>query len=377
MIEEEILQELSHQLNKKFNIDENQTKLFLLDFFSKKSLIFSPKKTKEDFKKIGKELGIEIPKNCSKFETRLLIEKKKKEIFDLESRIKISSPEKKIKEKNKEDFLVGLNFVSAQKNCWSFGNLIGKGGFGAIYQEKSHPDLVIKTGKQNVDKNKSGIFFEKTVLLKLKDDSDSFGIPQLIDSGKLPANIKDDYFIVIPKFQDSLENIMKNKKLSFYEINQIMIQILNSLSYMNSKGYIHLDIKPENIMKKDKKWYLIDFGIASNFKDETKNDPSKAGNGTLWFMSRDAHRGQMSRKCDLESVVFVLALLDGETLDWQVKLNKTEENKKLILEKKNEFFENLDKRLLIPIQHKNFMKSVDRFIPGTNPDYKNFQSMFY
>jgi serine/threonine protein kinase len=130
-------------------------------------------------------------------------------------------------------------------------------------------------------------------------------------------------------------------------------------------------------MKKDKKWYLIDFGIASNFKDETKIDPSKAGNGTLWFMSRDAHRGQMSRKCDLESVVFILALLDGETLDWQVKLNKTEENKKLILEKKNEFFENLDKRLLIPRQHKNFMKSVDRFIPGTNPDYKNFQSMFY
>jgi hypothetical protein len=391
MVEEEILTELSHQLYKKFHINRDQTKNFLFDFFEEKSL-FLPKKTNEktdDLKKIAEQLEIEIPKNCPKFKIKLLIEKKQKENLDFDRIVKekkYEKPELKLSldlEKNnlilKSDIsIVGSSFVSAKRNTWVFGNLIGTGGFGAVYQEKMNPELVIKTGRYNIDGSKSGIFFEKSVLLKLKDDSigDLSGIPQLVDSGRLPENIKKDYFIILPKLEDSLSNIIENRNLDKNTINQLMIQILNSLSYINSKGYIHLDIKPENIMKKRNRWYLIDFGMASCFKDETKNDPTKANNGTLWFMSRDAHKGKMSRKCDLESLAFILAILNGETLDWQVKEKKSKENENLTFEKKNLFFKNLKKFSLIPSRHKNFIKNVDNFVPGTNPDYEKFQQFF-
>lgn len=70
---------------------------------------------------------------------------------------------------------------------------------------------------------------------------------------------------------------------------------MEPLEYMHTKGYIHADIKAANLLlpSSKKQVYLVDFGLASKHKTDKafKADPKKAHNGTIEYLSRDAHYG--------------------------------------------------------------------------------------
>ena len=276
--------------------------------------------------------------------------------------------------KQKKGSMEGKSFTSS-KGTWTFGKLLGTGGFGAVYEVEGHPGLVIKTGSDDLKKNQdSGIFSEKAVYLKIRDpNGDKQGIPQVVDSGKLPKDLKNDYFLVIPKFEESLEQLIKREDLDLKTTNKIMNDLLSALKHMAEKGYIHLDIKPENVMLKDGRWYLIDYGVAEKhtIEKETMQDPKKAGNGTPWFMARDAHKGQMSRKADLESLVYTLMQMNKIPLPWfreKAKGEKDIDYTNYILTEKQKFFDDY-KKMSIPPSHKTFIECVDKLEPGTSPKY--------
>ncbi len=228
------------------------------------------------------------------------------------------------------------------------------GGFGAVYEVEGNPNLVIKTGSDTLKKGQdSGVFLEKKVYLKLKDPEGRDKCPQIVDSGKLPKDVKNnEYFIVMPRFELSLADMNKAGELTHQERRKVLNDMLDALSYLSKKGYLHLDIKAENIMKKDGRWFLIDYGVAERFnqKTETTPNPKKAGNGTPWFMARDAHNGLMSRKADLESLVYTLLEIEGHKFPWCREKRKEEKDKdylQYIFESKQEFF-NTYKDLNLP-----------------------------
>ena len=52
----------------------------------------------------------------------------------------------------------------------------------------------------------------------------------------------------------------------------MMVEILKGLEYINSCGYLHRDIKPDNFMmgRSDTNMlYIIDFGLSKNYLDNT------------------------------------------------------------------------------------------------------------
>jgi len=257
---------------------------------------------------------------------------------------------------------------------WTFGKLLGTGGFGAVYEVEGRSDLVIKTGKDNSKKD-TGLFIEKASYIKLKDpQGDKHGIPQVVDSGKLPKDVKeDDYFIILPRFEISLDDLNKTGGVSTQEGKKVLNDMLTALKHLSNKKYLHLDIKAENIMKKNGRWYLIDYGMAQlfNHTKETTFDPRKIGNGTPWYMARDAHKGRMSRKADLESLIYTLVEMHGYKLPWLRAKKKGENDKdylQYILESKEEFFANY-KDLPIPQEYKTLINYVDKLQPGEDPNY--------
>jgi serine/threonine protein kinase len=59
----------------------------------------------------------------------------------------------------------------------------------------------------------------------------------------------------------------KWKMLTGKKVLNIICQIASAIKYIHQKGYIHRDIKGENIMKCGKSWKLIDFGLSQKIKE--------------------------------------------------------------------------------------------------------------
>jgi hypothetical protein len=88
-------------------------------------------------------------------------------------------------------------------------------------------------------------------------------------------------------------------------------------------------------------------------------------------MARDAHNGLMSRKADLESLVYTLVEMEGHKLPWRREKKKSEKDKdylQYVLENKQTFFDTY-KNLDLPEYCNTFIEHVDNLTPGTEPAY--------
>jgi len=84
----------------------------------------------------------------------------------------------------------------------------------------------------------------------------------------------------------SLDDYIQNKiMLSEGEAVQAIVQIGDAISFMHSKGMLHLDLKPKNIMRKsDGSYVLIDFGLSKQYDDNGNPESSTTiGAGTLGY----------------------------------------------------------------------------------------------
>lgn len=81
------------------------------------------------------------------------------------------------------------------------------------------------------------------------------------------------------------EKICKQQnKINEKEAINFISQILQALDHMHEIGYVHLDLKPENIMfvtKESDKLKLIDFGLATKVNS---NKPVKVTLGKVNYI---------------------------------------------------------------------------------------------
>jgi len=117
------------------------------------------------------------------------------------------------------------------------------------------------------------------------------------------------YYIVMEYLQDSLkEKIRKCRKIPPEESFYIILQVADALFYAHGKGYVHRDIKPDNILfRQDGTPVVLDFGIAKSLNSKTKLTRTGMSVGTPMYMSPEQVNAEsLDGRSDIYSLGVVL-----------------------------------------------------------------------
>lgn len=169
---------------------------------------------------------------------------------------------------------------------------------------------------------------DELTLLQLTTGENLQGFPRLISHGPLLENL---YFIIMAKYGNSLKTLLrksKKKRFSLKTSVQITMQLLTHLEHLHELGYLHNDLKPDNILiesnnmkhESSSNLILIDFNVARLFKDrfgehiEFKQKVAFSGN--FMFASKNSFlQVQLSRRDDLLSLLYLFTyFVTGKTM---------------------------------------------------------------
>lgn len=188
---------------------------------------------------------------------------------------------------------------------------LGEGAFGVVYRgkcTKTDRDVAIKLEKEP-DAPTSFIRHEAKVLLSLKGCR---GVPPLLGYGVF----EEHRYIVIPLFNESLRDRVAREG-GLQGLNGLVLrnQVRDVLKEIHKRGFIHRDIKPDNVMFGGDNVFLIDFGCATNYKTaanranrdnlspHNRTPPkTKSYVGTYEFLGELGRQGYVCREVDYEAL---------------------------------------------------------------------------
>lgn len=140
--------------------------------------------------------------------------------------------------------------------------------------------------------------------------------PQVFEMGKY----KNYDMLVMQLLGENMRQVSDRLQRTFSNKTLIMItiRILRSLEHMHNCGYVHCNLKPENVVlgrgTSENNIYIIDYVDAQRWI-ATKHEYRNRGSTT--FSSMNAHRNlSTSRNDDIESLMYCMTYLRCQYLPW-------------------------------------------------------------
>lgn len=149
---------------------------------------------------------------------------------------------------------------------------LGQGSFGCIFRatnQENQSTVAVKVERRNNLKI-SMLSREAQILLDVQNE---IGFPDIFYFGKE----NDASYMVMSYLGPNLEYVLRKCGQSFSMKSIIMMgtQMIKRIESLHSKNYLHRDIKPENFCIGNgddmRTIFLIDFGLAKVYQDESKN----------------------------------------------------------------------------------------------------------
>ena len=192
-------------------------------------------------------------------------------------------------------------------------SVVGIGGMAVVYQaydlEKKR-DVAVKVLRDDVsvDADSRRQFRKEYEAVEKLSHPNIRAVYDVVSSG--------DTEYIVMEYVDgiNLKQYMKGKGvLSWQEVLHFSTQIARALSHAHSRGIIHMDIKPQNIMlPKDGTVKIADFGIAQ--MDEADPNDGEEALGSIHYISPEQARGgTVDARSDIYSLgVVMYEMLTGK-----------------------------------------------------------------
>ncbi len=185
---------------------------------------------------------------------------------------------------------------------------IGKGGFAEVWKARD-PELdrlvAIKIPRASVSFHAESFLEEARKVARLRHP----GIVSVFDVGRE----RDQAFIVSELLAaGSLAERIKSNRPSHEEAVRLVSQIAEALHYAHQQGFIHRDIKPQNILiDENGNPKITDFGVALSETQPVVQRSRSAG--TLAYMSPEQLQNQTD-KIDARTDIYSLGVVLYESL---------------------------------------------------------------
>ncbi|CDW53725.1 Tau tubulin kinase 1 [Trichuris trichiura] len=214
---------------------------------------------------------------------------------------------------------------------WMVEKVLGKGGFGAVYEVfdknlKKYEAMKIELNAQDFRTLKLEV-----VVLKELNGRQARHVCQLFGIGKKTSYCFIVMTLVGPSFNSMLESLRPKfpdgrTRFTLRSCLHLAQKSLESLQDLHLAGYLHRDIKPQNFATGRPPDYrdvfCLDFGMCRKYVKEDgklRRPREKVGfRGTLYYASVDVLKGEeQARKDDLWSWYFMLVRMTVGQVPWR------------------------------------------------------------
>ena len=171
-------------------------------------------------------------------------------------------------------------------------SLIGRGASGQVYLAKDQLSgqrvaVKVMSSRILVDERSRKKFDQE---IKVMRQLNHGNIVALLDHGS-----EGNVFYFVMEFCDggSVANLIASRggKLEIAEAASIMLQSLDGLAFAHTRGFVHRDLKPQNLLlvRSPQKTKIGDFGFAKSFQQAGFSGMTVTGSygGTPHFMARE------------------------------------------------------------------------------------------